>query len=710
MNTDKAIYEKFEILEKCKIQLKKEFIGIDLIIDEVTESLSSWYLFPELQERPVIINLWGLTGVGKTDLVNRISELIDFSKKYYHIDMGEKPNYRDSIKNKIETIYEYDNGYPVMIGLDEFQYARTINEDFEEIENDYSRIIWSLLDSGKFPTSRSYSYTEELYELISRLKYLLTKGIKIQNGEVTNLHDLFNRIMNTNLGEAFTIDQKMMERLLGSRKNNEESETVNTDKEGKKLLFISQQYRDLIYEAMREFYDNYEEFEFNLNKLKGYENIQYIYNVITHANSEKIVDCSKAIIFIMGNLDEAYTMNKNFSSDMSADEFHEESLKITLPMIKNALKSRFRSEQIARLGNTHIIYPAFSKNSFEKIIKMELNKICKKYSKLLNATIEFDITLEKMIYEEAVFPTQGIRPIFTSIHQMLTSRFGEIMMSIHKDNIDCDRIKFSFEGSTLFIKYYLGKSLVYTKKNNPQLRLKSLRKNTKDDLQAIVAVHEAGHAVISSMLLETVPETIHSVIADSESNGFVFTKLNDDYIRRDELKNRIALYLGGYVAEKIIFGKEYITDGSESDIKRATKLVNHLIKKAGFGNIPASYNVKSSETWDSIHDIDNEKNQLAEMMIKDGMELAEKGLIRDKTLLINIANFLSDNQSMEKQQIKLYIEKYAVGKSIEDVFSEKNYYRKCLKEQFNGLNQNVDSDNNSINKTPLMLNKGGIYE
>ena len=53
--------EKKEILENAKIQLKKEFIGIDSIIDEVVDVVSSWYTLNFLQDKPLIINLWGLT-------------------------------------------------------------------------------------------------------------------------------------------------------------------------------------------------------------------------------------------------------------------------------------------------------------------------------------------------------------------------------------------------------------------------------------------------------------------------------------------------------------------------------------------------------------------------------------------------------------------------------------------------------------------------
>jgi len=64
---------------------------------------------------------------------------------------------------------------------------------------------------------------------------------------------------------------------------------------------------------------------------------------------------SKMLIFISGNIDEAYEMSGDVSnSDIDADVFHEFSKKINIINIKNALTKRFKPEQIARFGNNHI--------------------------------------------------------------------------------------------------------------------------------------------------------------------------------------------------------------------------------------------------------------------------------------------------------------------------------------------------------------------
>jgi ATP-dependent Lon protease len=77
------IKRKQALLQVSRDILKKEFVGIDTVIDKVIDSISTWFIFPELQETPVIINLWGMTGVGKTALIIRLSYLLEFDKKFF---------------------------------------------------------------------------------------------------------------------------------------------------------------------------------------------------------------------------------------------------------------------------------------------------------------------------------------------------------------------------------------------------------------------------------------------------------------------------------------------------------------------------------------------------------------------------------------------------------------------------------------------------
>lgn len=158
--TYQLILEKKEKLWEIKAQLKMDFIGLEKIIDEVIDLLMPWFLFPDAQLRPTIINMWGLTGSGKTALVNRIIELLDYKRLYVQMDMGEFESDSASwIKGMFTDDLEFFHEQPGVICLDEFQFARTITKDGNELGKDKLRVIWDILDSGKInyiPNQNSY--------------------------------------------------------------------------------------------------------------------------------------------------------------------------------------------------------------------------------------------------------------------------------------------------------------------------------------------------------------------------------------------------------------------------------------------------------------------------------------------------------------------------------------------------------------------------
>ncbi|KPP98479.1 MAG: cell division protease FtsH [Bacteroidetes bacterium HLUCCA01] len=683
----KEIMQKQEILNKAKVILKQEFIGINLVIDEVVDAISSWYLFPDLQEKPVVINLWGLTGVGKSSLVNRLAQLIDFDKKYFHFDLGENDTRDWAIKRQLEEIYENVNGYPILLALDEFQHARTLDETGKEMDKTASRIIWQLLDSGKFQISRYSYHLEELYDLIQKLRYLLKNGVRVSKGKVISKKEYF-------------IEQ------MDLKKEYEKYENSETTLDTNNVLFVPTSFYEGIFSLAREQFSTRFEVREKLEALNGYETIKYLLDIFSIGNSPKPVDCSKGLIFVLGNLDEAYTMSNDFNPDMDADEFHEQSMKINVPIIKKALKRRFRNEQIARLGNIHIIYPAFSKKSFQIIIELELSKITEKVSRHLKIKLEFDQTVLDLIYREGVYPTQGTRPIFTTIHQIVNTKMGRVITEMILKNLTASRIVFRAIDNRIIADYYEKEVKIHSLSIQQQLNLENLRKNKQDDIQAITAVHEAGHAIISAILLHTVPEVIFSNSAEVGTGGFVYTKFKWKYISRKEITNRLALFLGGLAAEKIIFGEENITTGAEDDIEKATGFITEMLKQCGMGKLPAAYHAKDPQTRNYLHDEGSQLCKEAEIWISKAMTLAVKTLKEQEVLLLKMADYLSDNRQMNKHQATQLLENYAHNFDFDSLIENGDllFYRHHLKEKVAAIEEKTERTP-SMNSYEFSLNK-----
>ncbi|MBI1999562.1 MAG: ATP-dependent zinc metalloprotease FtsH [Parcubacteria group bacterium] len=97
----------------------------------------------------------------------------------------------------------------------------------------------------------------------------------------------------------------------------------------------------------------------------------------------------------------------------------------------------------------------------------------------------------------------------------------------------------------------------------------------------ITAYHEAGHALVASVLPYADPVHKISIVARGHAGGYTL-KLPFEERRlqsRNEFLDDIAVSLGGYVAEEMIFGD--VTTGPSSDIQIASALARDMVTKYG---------------------------------------------------------------------------------------------------------------------------------
>lgn len=531
---DATLSKKMKLLVNAKNILKEEFAGIEQVIDQVIDSLTPWYLFPSLQDRPTIINLWGLTGVGKTSLVTRIASLLEFEKQYFRFDLGEAYDREHSIKKKLMTLFPGSSGIPMIFAFDEFQYARTIDASGKELDKGFLRIVWEIMDSGKFTLNYISSLQGDLPQFISVFTFALNNGVVVQNGEVVEGAEFF-KALKSERGLRYNLYRE----VNGAGRPKEE-----------KVFFFDSFLIDQLFQIAHYKFSSEIELRDYLDTLNGFQTVELLKELYENSLAHQYVDCTKAVVFVMGNLDEAYHMSGNLNPDISADEFHKQSLKINLSTIKNALSKKFRSEQIARLGNIHIIYPALNENTFRRIIRQELDKI-KSRAASVGIRLTVDESIYHLIYQEGVFPTQGVRPLFTTIHQLVGTQLGKIMCEkILLPEQSFIVVNLKWIEPEMMIEFIHEGKVVRTISEVIQLSLGKLRHPTQDDFQAITAVHESGHAILSMVLLQILPKAVYSISADDNSAGFVFNGADYKYIARQEIPTRLAVILGGMAAEE----------------------------------------------------------------------------------------------------------------------------------------------------------------
>ena len=98
----------------------------------------------------------------------------------------------------------------------------------------------------------------------------------------------------------------------------------------------------------------------------------------------------------------------------------------------------------------------------------------------------------------------------------------------------------------------------------------------------IVAYHESGHAVVANALPNTdVVEKISIVPRGIAALGYTLQLPTEDryLMTKQELEDRLAVLLGGRVAEEIFFGD--ISTGAQNDLQRATDIARAMVKEYG---------------------------------------------------------------------------------------------------------------------------------
>lgn len=101
----------------------------------------------------------------------------------------------------------------------------------------------------------------------------------------------------------------------------------------------------------------------------------------------------------------------------------------------------------------------------------------------------------------------------------------------------------------------------------------------------ITAYHEAGHALVASCLPDADPVHKISIIARGNAGGYTLKLPLDErkLMSRATFLDDIAMSLGGYVAEKEIFGD--ITTGPSNDLQVATYMARQMVTKYGMSTL-----------------------------------------------------------------------------------------------------------------------------
>ena len=208
----------------------------------------------------------------------------------------------------------------------------------------------------------------------------------------------------------------------------------------------------------------------------------------------------------------------------------------------------------------------------------------------------------------------------------------------------------------------------------PERRSHVLNKKEKE----ITAYHEAGHALIASVLPYADPVHKISIISRGRAAGYTLKlPLEDRRMQsRKEFLDDIAVSLGGYLAEKMIFGD--ITTGASNDLQVLTALARDMVTRYGMSEKmgPIALDVARGRTMfgSGVEGGEQSEHVAAEIdvevraLINGAHQRAEEVMRTHRRALDTIAAKLIEVETIERDEFeKILVAHGIVPKKKEDI-------------------------------------------
>lgn len=184
----------------------------------------------------------------------------------------------------------------------------------------------------------------------------------------------------------------------------------------------------------------------------------------------------------------------------------------------------------------------------------------------------------------------------------------------------------------------------------------------------IAAYHEAGHALVATTLPNAEPVRKISIVSRGPAAGYTLQLPAEDkhLKRRAEFIDELAVLLGGWSAEKLIFHD--ITTGAASDLEKASELARRLVKSYGmsdklgpvvFGDrqelvfLGKEFGEQRNYSEKTAIEIDKEVTRL----IENAKLTAQRILKKRKKMLNKIAKRLVEKETIEREEFEKLLKK-----------------------------------------------------
>ncbi|NEQ52115.1 MAG: ATP-dependent zinc metalloprotease FtsH [Leptolyngbya sp. SIO3F4] len=190
----------------------------------------------------------------------------------------------------------------------------------------------------------------------------------------------------------------------------------------------------------------------------------------------------------------------------------------------------------------------------------------------------------------------------------------------------------------------------------------------------LIAYHEVGHALVSTMLKHSDPLAKVTIIPRSGGVGGFASylpkedRVDDGLISYAELIDRITMALGGRAAEEIVFGTDEVTQGAANDIQQVTNIARQMITRFGMSELGTfAMESPSSAIFLGRSDLMQRSEYSEEMAAKIDNRVREIAM----TAYDQARSMLKNNRSLLDRLVDRLVEKETIdGEEFRGIVSE----------------------------------------
>ncbi|UGV25331.1 ATP-dependent metallopeptidase FtsH/Yme1/Tma family protein [Rhodopseudomonas boonkerdii] len=190
-----------------------------------------------------------------------------------------------------------------------------------------------------------------------------------------------------------------------------------------------------------------------------------------------------------------------------------------------------------------------------------------------------------------------------------------------------------------------------------------------EEEKMLTAYHEGGHAIVGLNVPATDPIHKATIIPRGRALGMVMQLPERDKMSMslEQMTSRLAIMMGGRVAEELIFGRNKVTSGASSDIDQATRLARMMVTRWGLSEElgTVSYGENNDEVFLGMQ-VNRQQNvseataqkidQEVRRLVEDGYKEATRILTEKRDDLETLSKGLLEYETLSGDEIKDLLE------------------------------------------------------